>query len=101
MEDDPYENAIEADIRVSTVLSGGTAIDIPNLRTALMTNSIQSPVSNLQALGRLRQLKDRDVTFSYMVNFHIPKQVDYHNRKKELFADRAVSFKELRVDEGI
>jgi superfamily II DNA or RNA helicase len=101
VEDDPYENAIEADIRVSTVLSGGTAIDIPNLRTALMTNSIQSPVSNLQALGRLRQLKDRDVTFSYMVNFHIPKQVDYHNRKKELFADRAVSFKELRVDEGI
>ena len=101
VEDDPYENAIEADIRVSTVLSGGTAIDIPNLRTALMTNSIQSPVSNLQALGRLRQLKDRDVTFSYMVNFHIPKQVDYHNRKKELFADRAVSFKELRIDEGI
>jgi hypothetical protein len=101
VEDDPYENAIEADIRVSTVLSGGTAIDIPNLRTALMTNSIQSPVSNLQALGRLRQLKDRDVTFSYMVNIHIPKQVDYHNRKKELFADRAVSFKELRVDEGI
>ena len=101
VEDDPYENAIEADIRVSTVLSGGTAIDIPNLRTALMTNSIQSPVSNLQALGRLRQLKDRDVTFSYMVNFHIPKQVDYHNRKKELFADRAVSYKELRIDEGI
>ncbi len=101
VEDDPYENAIEADIRVSTVLSGGTAIDIPNLRTALMTNSIQSPVSNLQALGRLRQLKDRDVTFSYMVNFHIPKQVDYHNRKKELFADRAVSFYEFRLDDGI
>ena len=101
VEDDPYENVIEADIRVSTILSAGTAVDIPNLRIALMTNSIQSPISILQALGRLRQLIDRDVTFCYMYNFHVPKQVDYHYRKKELFADRVVTFKEFRLEEGI
>lgn len=101
VEDDPYENVIDADIRVSTVLSAGTAIDIPNLRVAIMTNSIQSPVSNLQAIGRLRKLKDRDVTFCYLYNLHVGKQVDYHKRKKELFADRVACLKEYKIDEPV
>lgn len=101
VENDPYENVIDADIRVTTIISAGTAIDIPNLRVAIMTNSVQSPVANLQTLGRLRQLKDRDVVFCYLYNYRIKKQSDYHMKKKELFADRAVSIKEYRLDEGI
>lgn len=101
VEDDPYENVIEADVRVSTILSAGTAVDIPNLTVAIMTNSVQSPVANLQALGRLRKLKDKEVTFCYIYNYHIKKQTEYHYKKKELFADRAVTIKEFRLDEGL
>jgi len=95
-EADPYENVIDADIRVTTIISSGTAIDIPGLRTVILTNSIASSVSNLQVLGRLRKLPDREVKFYYLYNEHIPKQVDYHRRKMELIRDKSASIKELR-----
>jgi len=44
--EDPYENIIAPDFRVTTVLSGGTAIDIPELIFSFMTNSMSSTVSN-------------------------------------------------------
>lgn len=96
VEGDPYENVIESDIRVTTVLSSGTAIDIPGLRVAIMTNSISSSISNLQTLGRLRELKDRDVKFYYLFSNQILKQKIYHNKKIELFKDRVTSFKQLQ-----
>lgn len=98
VEDDPFINIIEPDIRVTTIISGGTAVDIPDLRCAIMTNAIQSPVSNLQAMGRLRQLKDRDVKFYYTYCEQIPKQVQYHKKKIELFEDRAVDQKDFRYN---
>ncbi len=94
-EQDPYENVIDSDIRVTTVLSAGTAVDIPNLRAVVMTNSILAPVSNLQVLGRLRKLKDRDVKFYYLYCTQVPKQVECHNIRKELFKDRVSSIKVL------
>jgi superfamily II DNA or RNA helicase len=95
VENDPYENIIEADIRVTTIQSGGTAIDIPNLRVAIMTVSVDSPVSNLQALGRLRDLKDRDVKFYYTYCLQIPKQVQYHRNRKLLFLSKTATVTEL------
>lgn len=95
VEDDPYENVIEPDIRVSTILSSGTAIDIPGLRYVIMTTNIKSPVSNLQTLGRLRKLKDRDVVFYYIYCSQIPKHVEYHKSKLELFENKVSSIKEL------
>jgi superfamily II DNA or RNA helicase len=95
VEDDPYENVIEADIRVTTIQSGGTAIDIPNLRVAIMSVSVDSPVSNLQALGRLRELKDRDVKFYYLYCLQIPKQVGYHRNRKLLYQPKVASINEL------
>lgn len=95
LESDPYENAMEPDIIVSTVLSAGTALDIPNLRVAIMTISVDSPVSNLQTLGRLRKLKDRDVHFYYLFCGSIPKHVEYHQNKVELFKNRVACHKTL------
>ena len=95
VEDDPYENLIEPDIRVTTIQSGGTAFDIPNLTTILLTNSIYSPVSNYQTLGRLRNLKDKEMKFFYLYCPQIAKQKSYHEYRKELFADRVASTKEL------
>lgn len=97
VEKDPYVNCIEPDIRVTTILSAGTAVDIPNLRTVIMTNSILSSTSNLQLLGRLRKLPDRDAKFYYLFSENIPKQCQFHNARKELFKDRIQSLKEFRA----
>jgi len=95
-EEDPYENAIEPDIRVTTIQSCGTAIDIPNLRCTILTNSISSSGSNLQVLGRLRELKNKDVKFFYMYCEDIKKQYQYHIKKMELIRDRVLFIKQLR-----
>lgn len=88
IEGDDYANMIDPDIRVTTIISGGTAVDVPGLRATIMTNSIESPISNVQTLGRLRKLKDRDTHFYYLYCSSIPKQVDYHEKKVELFKMR-------------
>jgi superfamily II DNA or RNA helicase len=84
-EEDPYENILNADITVSTVISAGTALDIPDLRVCIQTVNISSPVSNIQSMGRLRELKDRDVKFCYLYGENIPKHKQYHFKRLELF----------------
>lgn len=97
VEQDPYENIIQADMTITTILSAGTALDIPNLRAVVSTISIQSATSNIQLLGRLRELKDRDVKFAYIFCEQISKQVDYHRERKVLYEDRVDSIKEFRA----
>lgn len=94
LEPDPYENAMESDIRVTTILSAGTALDIPDLRAAINTNNVDSEQANLQALGRLRDLKDpeRDVRYYTLYCTNIKKQVEYHFNRKELFDDGWVAY---------
>lgn len=96
-EKDNYQNnCIDPDIRVSNLIKSGTAIDIKGLRVVIMTNSLKSEEGNLQALGRLREIEDRDVTFVYLWCGNLKKQYDYHCMKKDLFARRVASIKELR-----
>jgi hypothetical protein len=90
-DDDPYENLMTGEIIVSTVLSSGTAVDIPHLRVVIQTVCISSPVSNIQSLGRLRKLKDRDVKFVYLYCENIGKHKDYHMKRVELFKDRVAN----------
>ena len=96
VEDDEYANVMEPDIRVSTVLSAGTGIDIKKLKVAIMTTAISSEQSNIQALGRLRELKDDDrpPIFIYFNCEDVPKHMEYHLRKKELFSTRVKSLGE-------
>lgn len=95
VEKDPYENIMESDITVSTLLSSGTALDIPNLRACILTISVDSPTSNLQALGRLRELKDRDVRYYYFYCRDIKKQLKYHYSRKELFKEKVASISDI------
>lgn len=84
----------ENDIVVSTVLSAGTAVDIPNLAVTLMTTAIDSQQSNEQTLGRTRKLKsfpDYVPKFLYFVCTMIGKHVDYHRRKIEYFRGKVVA----------
>ena len=97
LQENDYSDLLDPDIRVTTILSAGTAHDIPNLRSAIMTINIDSPVANLQTFGRLREMKhrekDNDVHFYYLYCSSIPKQVEYHENKLKLLADRVLSQK--------
>ncbi len=90
--DDPYENAIDADIRITTIKSAGTALDIPNLITTIMTTSIGSEQANLQALGRLRKIDGVDVRFIYLWCENIRPQVKYHYAKMEVFKNKVKNY---------
>lgn len=88
LEGSPLKDVLEPDIILTTVVKAGVALDIPNLRRVIMTISAKSGNLNAQLLGRLRNLKDRDVHFYYMYCSTIPKHVEYHENKKDLFNDR-------------
>lgn len=88
VEKDPYENIIDAEIKVSTPISAGTALDMPGLISVLATPSIYSPVQNIQMLGRLRDLEGKEVRYYYFYCKQIRKQVDYHMKRLELYQER-------------
>ena len=90
-EEDSYEDMLGGDIIVSTVLSAGTGLDIPHLRVCIQTVCISSQVSNIQSLGRLRKLSDRDVKFCYLYANNIGKHKDYHMKRVELFKPRVAN----------
>lgn len=101
VEDDPYENLNTADIIVSTVLSAGTAVDIPNLTSVILTVALKSSQSNIQGFGRLRELKDgRTPEFWYFVCENIPKHMEYHQRKKVLLEQKAKEYRIIRYNGG-
>lgn len=96
--EDPEENIYEPDICVSTLGSGGTAHDIQGLKTCIMSNAVDSLKSNIQALGRLREIPGLEVRFYYFVCNSVPKHVEYHKAKLQLLSSRAASVKELCLD---
>lgn len=96
MEKDPLSNIAEADGIVSTIVSAGTAIDIPNLTHVFMTVNVNSPVANAQSLGRLREIKEKEVYFYYFYCRDIKKHVDNNWNRKIVFADRVKTLKELQ-----
>lgn len=89
VENDPYDNLMEADLCVSTIGSAGTGHDIPNLITVILTVAIASKASNIQGFGRLRKLNGVDVEFEYFTCLDIPKHVEYHERKELLISGLA------------
>ena len=95
--DDEYANVIESDIRVTTIGSGGTGIDIKGLTCTIQTVSISSPVANLQSLGRLRNIPGRTVKFYYCYCLQISKQVLYHKRRKELFQPKVAKIIDMSL----
>jgi hypothetical protein len=96
---DPYDELLECDIGVTTIGSGGTAIDLANLRVSLMTTAIDSRQSNEQVLGRTRRLKDfPDIVpeFVYFVCQDIEQHMKYHLNKREFFKGKVVAHGDMR-----
>jgi len=92
---DDYSNLIESDIRVSTIGSAGTAHDIPNLTTAIMTVAIDSVQSNMQSLGRLRDNKEKTMRVVYLINESIQKHIGYKRNRQNLLRLKSKSIKDI------
>jgi superfamily II DNA or RNA helicase len=96
-ENDPYENLMEADVRVTTIKSGSTGHDIPGLTYCQMTSNIQSIVANKQARGRLREIVGRNLRFCYTYCGQVDRHVEYNKSRLKMFADGVKSIKELTI----
>jgi len=90
-EEDDYDVLFSSDIIVSTLGSAGTAVDIPNLIAVLQTDNIDSVQSNIQSLGRLREIKGRNVYFIYFWTSDIPAHKIYNRNRHKLFSSRVKS----------
>ena len=95
VEDDPYTNYLEPDIRVTTIQSGGTAHDVKNLIAGFLTVGLQSLQTNIQVLGRLRLIDGVDVRFYFFSCLDIPKHIAYHRQKEEIMRERAAAYYHL------
>lgn len=91
--EDEYDDLLTGDIIISTLKSAGVAVDIPKLRSVLMTTAIYSTQSNVQALGRLRKLKHKPNVapeFYYLICKDIEKHIDYHKAKVRQFEGKVL-----------
>lgn len=98
--EDEYDDLLAADVSVSTILSAGTAVDIPNLRVTLMTTALSSKQSNIQVLGRTRRLKDwPDVTpeFLFLASKDVDKHRLYAKEKRDKLSGKVLSFQDLQT----
>lgn len=98
---DPYKNVIEPDIRVTTIGSAGTAIDIPGLTTVLLTINVLSLQSNLQTIGRLRKIDNREVNFGYLYCKNIRQHVNYHNERTNMLTGKTKSYRMLDYNQQL
>ena len=99
--EDPYDYAMKPDIRVSTLGSFSTGLDLPNLTTVIMTVNIDSIQSSRQAIGRLRKIPDRDVYFYYLYCNQIDKHVRVHLSKRKTYSHIAKMFNERHYPRSI
>lgn len=97
----PEEDLYTHDIICSTPQSAGTGKDIKGLRTTLMTVAMDSREKNIQVLGRLRDTAELypeiSPQFYYLVCKSIPKHLEYHNRKIDVFMGKVKSHKSINT----
>ncbi len=86
---------MEHQVVITTSQSCGTGKDIPYLYVVISPYAVSSRQRNAQMLGRLRTIEkwwpDLNPKYVYFVCRDIPKQVDYHKKRTEEFADKSKS----------
>lgn len=98
-EEDPYENMLNPDIRVTTMGSGAVGHDVHMLTAAIMSVSLKTSSGNIQGFGRLRDIPGRKTRFGYLACLDIPKQIEYHEQKDGLLEQRALVKGALTIPE--
>ena len=101
VEDDPYENLMNADISISTTLGAGTAVDIPQLLTVIQTISMGSLQANKQSFGRLRNLGDTETRFYYTYCGNIGDQYRLHKDRKTQLMPMSKSYHFIEYDKTL
>lgn len=96
VEDDLYEDAMNADVIISTPGSSSTAFDIKSLISILSTISIKSLQTNIQLMGRLRKKDGKQMKYYYLYSKDIPKQDEYHKYRLDILKPRV---KEIFLEE--
>lgn len=81
-QEDEYDNILNNDISVTTLGSSSTGLDIPGLTVVIHTISVASKVSNIQSMGRLRNIKDKDLWFIYLYCKDLVSQVRLHKERE-------------------
>lgn len=90
-------------IIISTLKSAGTAVDIPDLVTTILTHAVDSNQANEQVLGRTRKPTDRDFTphFIYLSCSDIPSHMNYDRRKEMVFRGKVKAHDRQHIGCGI
>lgn len=92
---DPYDNLLEGEVIVSTTKSCGTAVDIPGLAIALMSEAISDTQQNQQNIKRLRKPAEGPDYFTpeflYLLCSDIKQHMVYHKKKMEIFRKEVMS----------
>ena len=84
--DDDKERALGADIIISTSKSAGTGVDIPGLRTLIMTESYSSKIIAEQVSGRLREYAPNKSTYYIeMVDIGFRQVESMYRRRAPIF----------------
>lgn len=101
--EDPFENAIESEVRVTTRGSCGTAIDIKGLVSLITFDCIDSDIGNLQLLGRLRENTKTDTIprFRQLFCGSIPKHIAYQKTRHATVVDRVLSIRYERYGQPL
>lgn len=90
-----YEDVIKPDIRITTAMSAGTAVDIPLLTRVMNFICMDSDRANIQLLLRLRKIENRDVAhFSFWCD-QIAKHAKFQKRKIQVIQNMVRRVKEL------
>ena len=100
----PYEHVIHSDIRVTTMGSAGTGLDIPNLRTIVNTVACETPRGNLQLHFRLREPKidpDRPVKHCWLSCESIAKHMRYDRERCKLLGPKSKTLKSLTIPDPV
>lgn len=97
LQEHDYSVLLKHQIVISTRQSAGTAVDIPKLRTAILTTNLNSRQSNEQALGRTRDFKEEGIHpfFIFLICDDIEKHREYADKKHEFFEDKTYSIKKI------
>lgn len=93
--EDEWEQLHSNDIVVTTIQSAGTAVDIANLRYTLLTVALSSKQTNIQVVGRLREMvnfPDTTPEFMFTACSNIGKHVEYAMAKKDKLHGKVKTF---------
>lgn len=98
VEKDDYYDMLTGDVVISTNGSTGTAIDIPGLLTAIQSVPISDKQLNIQALGRLREIPDREVQYISLHCDNIQMHKVYKEKRRHILLDRVAFISEQYHD---